>query len=113
MRPPPNVLGTLGVEEHQIKGAVRQTAEHQTRIVMDERYVRGQSGTSEVLRRQFYLVLGGLNGRHRATDHPSSVRKPKSGVAVRCADLEYPACDCRANQHGQELAGVTRNVEHT
>src|SRR5262249_14179004 len=26
MRPPPNVLGTLGVEEHQVKGAGRGTA---------------------------------------------------------------------------------------
>src|SRR5271156_4155390 len=108
MRPPPEVLGPLGIEEHQIKGAVRRTAKQQTRIIVHECDARGQSGTSEVLRGQPYLVLGGLNGRHRAADHPSSVRKPEGGVAVRCADLEYPACDCGSNQYAQELTGVAR-----
>ena len=73
---------------------------------MNKRDPRGQSGTSEVFRRQPYLIFGGLNGRYRAADHTSSIRKPKRRVAVRCADLEYPACDCRTNQYSQKLASA-------
>src|SRR5712692_3938133 len=110
--PPPRILGPFGIEEYEVEGTITRAFQHTTRIVVNQRDEGSEAGPSEVRRGQPHLVLGELYGGHRPSNGLRGTGQPQCRVPIGRADLEHAPSQGRGDQHGQEGARVSRDVEH-